>query len=132
MENKGQKTEAIYYYTENSQMAVGFGINGIKFNIISSGKTEAENDEPLEEEITKKKGTYTTIQLEFIGSNNIIPIAEKPTGRYNNYFIGSQETKWVVSFPKTFLRFNLKESPPNQLNEDLSIVNLMEKAILQL
>ncbi|MHA2074914.1 MAG: DUF7948 domain-containing protein, partial [Candidatus Hodarchaeales archaeon] len=95
--NKGQKNDAIHYYTENSQMSVGFGTSEIKFSIGNPSTDNLENADPLEEQLIDEKVTYTTVALEFLGSNKIVPIAQKPTGVFSNYFMGSDEAKWVLS-----------------------------------
>ncbi|UCG03244.1 MAG: right-handed parallel beta-helix repeat-containing protein [Candidatus Heimdallarchaeota archaeon] len=97
LENKGQKNEAVYYYAESSQMGVGFSISEIRF--IISITDDLEKDNPQEELLTGKKPTYTSFTLELLGSNEVIPIAQDPTGSFSNFFYGSDEIRWAISSP---------------------------------
>ena len=97
IENKGQKNEAIYFYTESPEMGVGFGTSEIRFSIINPSTNRVESYDPLDDHGIRTSVTYTTISLAFLGSNQIIPVAEDPTGAFNNYFVGSDEIKYVIS-----------------------------------
>ena len=110
LENKGQKNEAIYYYTESSQIAVGFGTSEIRFNIIHSEPDSLKNNDPVDKEL-KNHFTYTTISLKFLGSNNIIPLVKGPTGVYNNYFVRANEITHAVScqYYTKVIYFNIYE-----------------------
>lgn len=97
LENKGQKDQAIFYYTTSSTMAAGFSTSEIRFSIVIPEQTQQETIEFRKETSTLRKMDYITISLEFLGSNKIIPVAEGATGAYSHYFIGSDESKWVTN-----------------------------------
>ncbi len=98
LENNGQKNDETFYYTESSQMGVGFGLSEIRFSIINQDENHPKHiDDPFEVEEIGENLTYTTIALEFSNSNTVVPIAEEPTGTSSNYIIGSDKAQWVVS-----------------------------------
>lgn len=37
--------------------------------------------------------------LEFLGSNQVVPVGEQPSESYTNYFIGNDSSKWKVDVP---------------------------------
>lgn len=91
LENKGQKNDAVYYYTESAQMGVGFGASEVIFSIINPSTENLLDGEEVE-----NNRTYTTVSLRFLGSNKVVPVAEEPTGVFSNYFLGSDDVMWVV------------------------------------
>ncbi|MFX1534706.1 MAG: SBBP repeat-containing protein [Promethearchaeota archaeon] len=97
VENKGQKNEAIHYYTESYQMAVGFGTSELHFTISHPSPARHRPVDSLAERSVETRKTYTSFTLTFRGSNQVNPVAYEPTGVYCNYFIGSNPTEWSIN-----------------------------------
>jgi parallel beta-helix repeat protein len=96
LENKGQKNSSSYFYTGNSLMNVGFGRSEIKFSFVTSS-TDGLTTDLSEEQSTNENVAYTTISLQLLGSNRVVPLPKEPTGVFENFLIGSDKGKWVLS-----------------------------------
>ncbi|MFQ5978777.1 MAG: fibronectin type III domain-containing protein [Candidatus Heimdallarchaeota archaeon] len=97
LENTGQKNEAICYFAQSSQLAVGFGASTLWFTISSASPTLqelAQNERLGEEGLLRDRSPPTTVGVTFPGSNPVVPLAETPTGAYSNYYRGADPTKW--------------------------------------
>ncbi|MHA2232387.1 MAG: DUF7948 domain-containing protein, partial [Candidatus Hodarchaeales archaeon] len=97
LENTGQKNEAICYFAQSSQLAVGFGTSTLWFTISSASPTLqelAQNERLGEEGLLCDRSPLTTVGVTFPGSNPVVPLAETPTGAYSNYYRGADPTKW--------------------------------------
>jgi hypothetical protein len=102
LENTGQKNAGIHYYARSSQLAVGFGISTLWFSIsgMSQARSEPEPTEPLgDEELLGEHSASTIVSITFPGSNPVVPLAEAPTGAYNNYYRGADPTQWSTHNP---------------------------------
>lgn len=102
LENTGQKNEAICYFTQSSQLAVGFGVSTLWFtihNVSPKLQDPAQNERLGEEELLCDRSAPTTVRVTFPASNPVVPLAEAPTGAYNNYYRGADPTQWSTHNP---------------------------------
>jgi fibronectin type 3 domain-containing protein len=93
LKNTGQKTDFIRYYLESPRMSVGFGLSQLWYSIVS------EKDKSDTHPLRGERIAVTHLSVVFSGSNKILPVAEDMTGAHNNFFYGSDETKWSYSNP---------------------------------
>ncbi|MFW9916478.1 MAG: SBBP repeat-containing protein [Candidatus Thorarchaeota archaeon] len=102
LENTGQKSEKICYFTQSSQVAVGFGVSTLWFTLSSSSPTPqdpAQNMPLGEEELLYDRSSPTTVSVTFPGSNPVVPLVEAPTGAYSNYYRGADAAQWSTHNP---------------------------------
>jgi fibronectin type 3 domain-containing protein len=102
LENTGQKSEAICYFAQSPQLAVGFGVSTLWFTIRSASPTlqdPAQNVRLGEEGLPCDRSAPTTVSVTFPGSNPVVPLTAAPTGAYSNYYRGADPTKWSTHNP---------------------------------
>jgi hypothetical protein len=97
LENKGQKSEDIHHYTESREMTVGFGTSEIRYSLAKRVAGNQVYDANSREELTNSEIAFISLDLKFLGSNEVVPVAEESTGAYNNLFIGSDRNQWSSS-----------------------------------
>ncbi|MHA2367340.1 MAG: DUF7948 domain-containing protein, partial [Candidatus Hodarchaeales archaeon] len=97
LENTGQKSEAICYFAQSSQLAVGFSASTLWFTIRSASpaiQEPVQNVRLGEEALPCDRSAPTTVSVTFPGSNPVVPLAEAPTGAYSNSYRGADPTQW--------------------------------------
>ncbi|MFQ5976531.1 MAG: SBBP repeat-containing protein [Candidatus Heimdallarchaeota archaeon] len=98
LRNIGQKDESIHYYTQSADMAAGFGMSEVKFVVSRLDQNPSQHTEiGLSDEVSRTS-THTTLVVEFLDSNAVIPVAETPTGAYSNSYRGGEES-WIDDNP---------------------------------
>ncbi len=92
VENQGQWEESFSYKAELQGGAVFLEYSKLTFHLIDQSQNKAIHDRAIEEGTLIQHHAFS---LNFIGSNpNIEFDTREPASHYNNYFLGSDASKW--------------------------------------
>ncbi|MFQ5980804.1 MAG: SBBP repeat-containing protein [Candidatus Heimdallarchaeota archaeon] len=99
LRNIGQHDAAIRFSAQSPGMAAGFGTSEVRFRVANPEPKPSQAKElPTSEESNSPK-SYTTLAVDFPGSNDVIPVAEKPSGVSSHYYRGREQAQWADTNP---------------------------------
>lgn len=98
LENIREPSSGIEYYTQSSDMLVGFGVGyvkvAIKLHKEINIQEDLDNKLSYDQEKIEGKSVIASSLIEFLNCNPVVPIAENPNGAQANFFIGNNHSKW--------------------------------------